>query len=349
MQINELIDNRYTTVALSSALTKRDNEYGLLDSLGLFRDVPIKDRVVKIERNAQTLSLVETSPTGTPAPATQTRDERDMKILPTFRHSRLYTLLAEDLQGVREFGTDDLDMSVDMEMLKLLDKADREYRQTAEFLKWGALKGRIFDADGQRLLLDVYDKMGEQQKLVEFDLNNANAVDPIQAATDELLDYMESNALGEMVYGAMVVMSPAFHKAMMENKAFRDAYKSFEGMPNPNRTTLRSPFNFKDLTYMRHIGKCTYKKADGNLVEHVFVPANEAIIVPILDQYSQETFMSYYGPAEFLETVNTYGQRMFAKAEPMKLNMGMEIHTFSHCLHMVTKPRLVVRARIKAT
>lgn len=343
MNIEAIVNERFTSLQLTQAISKRSNEYGLLNSMGLFSEKGIAERQVKIETKNATLSIIPTSPIGTPAPAADTPDDRYVRILPTFRHAKQHRLLAEELQGVRMFGSDDQMEVFDYKMLEKIDLIQREHRQTKEFLRWGALKGDVYDADGVRVLYNVYTLMGETQKSIDWDLANATAVDPIQDGNDELLDYFENEALGETVTGVVKFCSPGYMTAMQKNKDFRDAYKYFAGQPNPNRETMRRPFEFKDVLYVRHQGKCSFKKSDGTTVTHTFIPDNEAIAVPL---GTSETFSTVFGPAEFMETVNTIGQEIYVKPDIMKLNMGVELHSFSHTLNLVTKPRLVVRCTI---
>jgi hypothetical protein len=344
MNIEAIVNERFTAVQLSQAIEKRQNEYGMLNGMGLFGEVGIVDRHVKIETKDSSLQIIATSPIGTPAPADDSPDNRNVRLLPTFRHAKKYTLLAEELQGVRRFGSDDEMESFDTKVLEKLDLIQREQRQTKEFLRWGALKGNVYDADGTTVLYNSYTAMGESQKTVEWDLNETTG-DPIQDGTNELLDYFEDEALGEMITGAVVLCSPGYHDKLMKNTAFRDAYKYFSGQPNPHRDTLRRPFEFKDLIYVRHRGKCTFKKSDGTLVTHQFIPDNEAIAVPL---GTAETFRTFFSPGEFIEAVNTIGQEIYVKPKLMDLDMGLELHAFSYPLNIVTKPRLVVKCTIEA-
>lgn len=343
MNIEAIVNERYTVLELSTAITNRQNEYGLLNSTGLFAEKGIPDRHVKIESRNQTLHIIPTSPIGTPAPADDDPDSGNIRILPTFRHAKKHTLLAEEIQGVRKFGTENELEVFDEKVMEKLDKIQREHRQTKEFLRWGALKGNVYDADGVKVLYNVYTEMGETQKTVDWALGDAQSVDAIQDGNDLLLDYLEDEALGEPIAGTVMFCSPGYHTALMKNKDFREAFRYYANAqrePNPNRESLRKPFEFKDVIYYRHRGKCSFKKADGSIVTHTFIPDNEAIAVPL---GTAEVFESYFGPAEFMETVNTIGQEIYVKPDVMKLNMGVELHSFSYPLHLVKKPRLVVR------
>jgi len=346
LDLNTLVGERFSTLQLTMGINKRQNEYGLLNGLGLFSEEGITERYVKIENRNQTLSIIPTSPAGTPAPADDNPDDRGvMDPIPTYRHAKKHTLLAEDLQGVREFGTEDMPEYPDRKMMEMLDKIQREHRQTKEYLRWQALKGNVYDVDGSKLLYNVYTLMGETQKTIDWDLTDDAAVDPILDGNDELLDYLEDEALGETITGIVKFCSPGYWTAQMKNKSFREAYKYFSeqgGEINPNRQLVRQ-FYYKGVTYIRHRGTASYKKKDGSIVKHTFIPDNEAIAIPL---GTYETFRTFFGPAEFLETVNTVGLPIYVKPKLMDLDMGIELHSFSHQLNLVTKPRLVVKCTI---
>ncbi len=347
LDLNSLVGERFSTLELTMGINKRQNEYGLLNGMKLFREEGIPDRHVKIETRDQALSIIPTSPVGTPAPADDTPDDRGViPPIPTFRHARTHTLLAESMQGVRAFGTEDQPEVVDVKMMEKLDQIQREHRQTKEFNRWGALKGIVYNADGTRQLYNVYELMGETQHEIEAQYWDPDSVDAIQDANDELLDYMEDNALGEIVTGVIKFCSPGYLQAMTKNRDFREAFRAYQNDTssiNPNRQSARRPFEFKDVIYLRHRGKCSFRKKDGTTVTHTFIPDGEAIAVPL---GTTECFRTFFGPAEFLETVNTIGQEIYVSPKVMDHNMGIELSSFSHQLNLVTKPRLVVKCTV---
>lgn len=345
MEIDYSQDPRFSVARLSEAIVNYPNLYGLLESLGLFTPKPIAETNVKVDIKNKQINIIPATPRGSPPPR-DTSDTRGMKVFPTFRHALGFTLIADEFQNVRKFGAEEQTETEVFEevLLEKLDDQQWKHRQTHEYLRWGALRGIVYDADGVTPLYNVYDEMGETQKIVEWDLLNDNAVDPIQDGTDETLDHMELNANGEPVSGVAMLCSPGYHSALMKNKAFREAYKYFEGQPNPHRDNLRRGFHHKGITYYRHLGSATFLAPDGTKLTHKFIPDNEAIGVPL---GTRQVFRTYWAPADYNETVNTLGQELYAKIEKMKMDRGYEGETQSQSLHLVLKPRLVTRHTIK--
>src|SRR5690606_15783187 len=161
MQLDFIKDPRFGVGPLSEAIINFPNEYGLLNQLGLFQGKGISETTVKVDIKNKQLNIIPTSPRGAPVPM-DSSDSRSLKAFPTFRHALGGTLLADEFQNVRKFGTDDeLDVFEERLMEKMEDLAAK-HRQTQEYLRWGALKGNVYDADGVTVLYNVYTEMGEQ-------------------------------------------------------------------------------------------------------------------------------------------------------------------------------------------
>lgn len=344
MQLDFIKDPRYGIGPMSEAIMNVPNEYGMLNAMGLFSAQSISETTVKVDIKNKQLNIIPTSPRGTPAPR-DSSDSRSMKAFPTFRYALSGSLLADEFQNVRKFGSNDQLEVFDERLAEKLADLARAHRQTKEYQRWGALKGIVYDADGTTALYNVYTEMGETQKAVDFALD-ATSGDPIQVGTDELLDHLELNANGEPISGVVKFCSPGYFTKLLKNEDFRKAYANyanFPGQPNPLRDNLRLGFYHKGITYMRHLGQATFLNADGTKTTHKFIADNEAIAVPL---GTQQVFRTYFAPADYMETVNTLGLEMYAKPKVMDYDRGIEIETQSQHLHLVLKPRLVVRCKL---
>lgn len=255
MQLDFIRDPRFGIGPMSEAILNTPNEYGMLSSLGLFSAKGIAETTVKIDIKNKQLNIIPTSPRGAPAPK-DSSDSRSMKVLPTFRHALGGSLLADEFQNVRKFGGDGQHEVFEERLMEKLEDLSQKHRQTQEYLRWGALKGNVYDADGVTVLYNVYDEMGETQKTVDFHLGQAG--DPMQAGTDELLDHIELNSNGEPVAGILKICSPGYFTKLMSNADFRAAYAQYSnlpGQPNPLRENLRDGFWHKGIWYVRHLGQ----------------------------------------------------------------------------------------------
>lgn len=351
MQINDLngiiSDPRFSVQSLSEAIINWPPQFGLLGNWEglfgepLFAESGISETFVKVDVKGKDLNIIPSTPRGAPG-IKDTSDTRSVKVLPTFRYQQDAYLLADEFQNVRAFGTDN---SFDPFADRLSEKQFDLHRKnliTTEYLRWGALRGIVYDADGVTQLYNTYTFMGETQQSIDWNLGAAAGTDPIQNGTNQLMDYLTLQGGGEPISGVVIVMSPGLHQKLMLNADFREAFRYFgeNAGVNPNRQNLHQPFFFKGVWYLRHIGQATYVAPDGTQSTHTFITPGEGIAIPL---GTRTTFRTYYAPADRLETVNTIGLPMYSWIDVMKGNKGIEVYSQTNPLNMVLKPRLVVR------
>jgi len=54
-------------------------------------------------------------------------------------------------------------------------------------------------------------------------------------------------------------------------------------------------------------------------------------------------FLTYYAPANYVETVNTIGLPVYAKQASMKFDKGIELETQSNPLNLCLRPTCLIR------
>lgn len=340
-------DPRFGVFSLSEAIIKWPAHFGLLSNfeslfgMPLFGEKGIPETVVRVDTKGKDLFIVPSSPRGSPG-TKDTTDARGLKIFPTFRHQLDATLLADEFQNVRAWGTDGQLDTIEERIIEKQFDLQRKQLQTLEYLRWGALRGNVYDADGTTVLYNTFDMMGETQKTIDFNLGGAG--DVIQAGTDELLDHMELEGGGEPIQGVLIVTSPGYHTKLMNNASFNKAYTYFANSTfNPLRQNMRQVFEHKGLYYLRHIGRAKFRNANGTTVTNMFIPDGEAIAIPL---GTQQVFRTFFAPADRIETVNTVNEwenRLYSWLEVMKGNKGFEVYSQQNPLNLVMKPRLVPR------
>jgi len=71
-----------------------------------------------------------------------------------------------------------------------------------------------------------------------------------------------------------------------------------------------------------------------------YVATDDAYLFPM---GSPGLFVTYFAPADYVETVNTIGLPRYAKQEAMKMDKGIDIETQTNPLCLCTRPRTVVK------
>lgn len=342
MELDFVRDPRYSVRALSDAIIEIPNEYSLLSNLGLFPEKGIRTTYVEVEKKQGFLNLIPTSERGSPAP-TKKKSARNTRVMKTLFMQQNDVIRPSDLQNLPEFGSDMFFEAFEDELDERFIELQRGYRQSHEFMRWGALRGDVVDADGSSVLYNSYTEMGESQQSVDFKFGTTSS-DTIMAATKTARRYMARNLLGETMKRQIAFCHPEFFDNVTNHPAITEAYKhnAGQGRPNPLLEDLGvTYFQHGTFIFIEHDGFATYVDPDdGTTTEHQFIPDNECIIVPM---GTQQAFRSYFSPGEMMDAVNMPGQSMYVSMKELDHGAGLEIHTESAPFFLVQKPRLVLR------
>lgn len=330
--MNNPFDNpSFSMSALTAAINILPNNYGLMESMGLFPTKPVRFRSVVVEEKNGILTLLPTMPVGSPGTVGK-RGKRKLRsfAIPHIPHDDV--VLPEEVQGIRAFGSETEVQTVAAVMAEHLQTMRNKHAITLEHLRIGALKGIILDADGSELY-NLFDLFDITPKVVNFQLSNA-ATDVKKKCLD-LKRYLEKNLKGERMNGVHCLVSEEFFDALTAHDNVKAAYDRWQdGLAL--RSDLRSGFTFAGITFEEYSGEAS----DGDDNVHRFIAAGEGHAFPL---GTVDTFATYFAPADFNETANTLGQPLYAKQEPRKFERGTDIHTQSNPLPMCHRPAVLVK------
>ena len=321
----------FNMVSLTAAINKIPNMYGRCRELNLFPGLGVSTRTIIVEEQNGVLNLLPTMPVGAPGTLgiMGKRKVRSFAI-PHIPHDDV--VLPEEVQGVRLFGSENAMEAVAQKIAEKLAAMRNKHAITLEHLRIGALKGIILDADATTLY-NLYTEFGITAKTINFALTNA-ATEVISKCL-EVKRHIEDNLKGEVMTNVHVFCSEGFYDALTTHAKVTAAFSQFQ-----NRQTLdgdyRRAFIFGDITFEEYRGTAT--DADGTA--RPFIAANEAHAFPV---GTQNTFRTYFAPADFNETANTIGIELYAKQESRKFERGTDLHTQSNPLPMCARPEILVK------
>lgn len=321
----------FNAVSLTLGINKHPNMYGRLQELNLFPVDGVATRKIAVEERNGVLNLLPTRPVGSPGTLGNTakRKVRDFSV-PHIPHDDV--ILPEEVQGVRAFGSENmLEMQETLMAGKLMQMA-MKHDITLEYLRMGALKGIILDADGSTLY-NLYTEFSITQKVIGFGLNSATT--DVRAKCLEVKRHIEDKLQGEVMTEVRVLCSPGFYDALTGHAKVEDAFKYYQSPQNLSGD-FRRGFRFGDITFEEYRGVAT--DAGGNIRK--FIADDEAHAFPV---GTISTFKTYFAPADFNEAANTLGLPRYAKQEPRKFGRGWDLHTQSNPLPMCHRPELLVK------
>jgi len=294
--------------------------------LELFKPVYLSDTKVDIERQDTTLKLVQAKPRNGGTPDTVPVKNRNIR---TFRIPHLPvhdSVLAEDVQGLRAFGTTEAETVMAKVEAKLADgKQNLEY--TREHLMLGALLGKILDADGSEIY-DIYQEFGLTR--TTYDMKLSTETTEVGRQIDEALAKQRSALRGAAVTGWVALCGFEFIEALKYHQSVKPLYERWREGAAYREADGINPIEFvhNGIRFIHYTGNFGKAKLDDD----------KAILLPT---GPGRLYEEYFAPANYTETVNTVALPYYAKREPMKFGKGYDLEMQSNPLPLVLRPDLV--------
>ncbi|WBA83731.1 major capsid protein [Endozoicomonas sp. GU-1] len=319
-------DDAFSLTSLTATINEMDYKPGRLGQLGLFQESGVNTTTVVVESINGELRLLPSTERG--APATQAiGDKRQLRsfVVPHIPHDS--TILAAEVQNVRQFGSEDAMQGVQAVVNQRLQKMNANHEVTLEFLRMGALKGEILDGDGSTILYNLFDEFGVTQQTHDFKFSSTTTDVRAQGVKARRL---VDDALGALPYsGLHAFCGSDFFDGLVGHKSVKEAYQRWQD-GEALRTDPKGRFRFADIDWEEYRGS-----VGGN----DFVAANEAYLYPT----GADIFRTWFAPADFVETVNTIGLPRYAKQKVMDFEKGVIVHTQSNPLPINLRPRAVIK------
>ena len=315
-------DDAFSVSSLTAAINDQEYLPGRISSLGLFREEGISTLTVQIEKDGDTLALVPAGERGTSGLVVG-GTKRQLIPFNTVHLPERFTIKADEIQGIRAFGTRSELQAVQDVVNKRLAKARRQLDATHEFQRMGALNGQVLDADGKTVLLDIYKTFGVQRKKLPMGLGNPDT--ELRVRAGEALD-MQEDALGSITStGSRAFCGKNFWNKLIVHKSVKETYLNTMQAASL-RGDARESFEFGGIVWERYSGK---------IAGISFVHDDKALLIP---EGVPDLYISSFAPADYMETANTQGIPYYSKIEPLPFNKGVAGEAQSNPLHMCSRP-----------
>lgn len=307
--------------------------------LSLFDEKPISTTAVAIEEASGQLSLIGSSPRGA-AGDVLVDTKRKLRTFSAQHLSRNAKVMADEVQGVRAFGTDDQEVAVDMKLNEKLATLQAMHEVTWEYHRVGALIGKVLDADGASVLLDVYDAFGVTQSVQDFAFTTSTT--DIRSLCDAVADLIDDE-LGAVGYDHVhAVVGGDFYDALIKHKYVQDALKA-QTLAGAAKVLedLRNGFTIGAITFERaKRWKCV--DAAGN--SRLFVSTDVGYAFPVgATTPNGPMFIGRYAPQPFLDCVNRLCPPLVVKPEIDPKQRFVELTGVSCPLYLNTRPKAVIK------
>lgn len=329
--LNPFDTDAFSVYELTKSINILPNKYGRLAQLGLFPERGKRSRTIFVEEREGVLCLLPTQPVGAPGSMNAMGKRRVRSFV--IPHIPLDdVILPDEYDGIRAFGSENQLAELASILNDHLQSLKNKHDITKEYLRMGALKGLILDADGETVLYNLYNEFGIAQKTINFALNTDST--DVRKKCLDVTRHIEDNLKGEVMTGVRCLCSSTFFDKLTSHPKVAETFLYQQAATM--REDIRKGFSFGGITFEEYRGNAD--TPDGSNVK--FIADGSAHFYP---EGTTETFETLLAPADFMETVNTRGQSYYAKQVPRKYNRGVDIHTQSNPLPICYRPGVLVK------
>jgi hypothetical protein len=331
MNIDIFRADAFRMSTLSEAISVMPFQPTKIGRMGLFREAGITTTSIDVEMRKGVITLVPAADRGAPGKPV-TRQRREMRQLRAIHLPQTLSVVADEVQNVRAFGSETDEMMAMALLQEKIDIGRANLETTIEYQRIGALKGQILDADGVTVLSDLFTTFDKTQIVIDMNLD----VDTTRllGLCMEAKGAVEDELGAVLVSGYNVLCGKDFFADFVQHPATVDAYRTYtaNGGSAIQRNDLRfTGFPFADMFWEQYRGG-----VDGV----PFIGDDEAYVIPV---GVPDLFHTKYAPANYMETVNTRGLPFYVKLATGDFDKGVEGEIQSNPIHYCSRPRAIVK------
>jgi hypothetical protein len=179
-----------------------------------------------------------------------------------------------------------------------------------------------------------------QDAEIDFDLDAATPVDGVlRKLTATIIRQMSRNLGGVPFAGISAICGDAFFDALLMHKEVRTTF-----LNNPAAAQLRAAYIANGQSYGAFdFGGILFENYRGYVGGTSFVDTNKCHLFPT---GVPNLFRTYMAPADYIETVNRPGQRMYAKQWDMPNDKGVHLDVQMNPLNICTRPKALLKGKM---
>lgn len=338
-----------------------DNQYGLLNGMGLFNGVGTSQESVIFEKEYQTSTLIpQTSRRGKPHSKGQDRQSEVFSLaLPYF--STIDVITPSDIQGKRKIGTpegvQDLAAAIAVKMEDMRANID----QTKEFMKICAIRGVTVDPEFNKIA-DMFDEFGLDKADYTVNWTLSDPAFDIDEAIRNLKRAVSKNVkAGGRVGNISMLVTPEFFDALVKHPKIREAYLHYSvngASSDVVRGNLQTFETWGVVDHFVHQGfafmsyDAVFNMANGQL-ERGFGEAGRtsirgtesAAMGIVLVEGVRDLYRAYYGPSNTLSGANQVGQELFMYQWNDPRDKYIEMEAEMSPLYVMMKPQVAMEVK----
>lgn len=348
MHLDVFNGDAFSVVSLTDAINDIAYKPGRIGQMGIFAERRINTTIASIEARKGVLRLIPATPRGGPG-TTLAKDGR--RLIPVeVPHFEIDDAVnADEVQNIRAFGSEtELETVAEKVAERQGDHVD-SFAVTEEHQRLGAIKGLVTYADDEngnpsRPALDIYQLFGIARPApLSFNFAGA-AADGALLTQSSAVNRAIGNALGGTMFSHVhAFVGDAFYDGLLGSKEVRDTFKG-TSQAEWLRAQKAQHGGEGSSWGVFEFGGIIWENYRGSVGDEDFIDADEARFFPV---GVPKLFQSIYAPADYIETVNTLGRRLYTKQWPEQNGKRVKFESQMNALQMCTRPQ-ALQSGVKA-
>ncbi len=332
--------NAWGVIEVQEEIVERvDFKPQLLGSLNLFNPIYSRSRVIGIADQAGTMTLIPTSPNGAP-PEELIPKGAKIRTMNTVRLAKGSTIYAIELAGVAALPFDEQTKEVADEVTDRTGQIKDDLELTWEHMRFGAVQGKVLDADGTTVLVDWYDFWGIAEP-AEIDFELDDPATDVRKKCRDLKRAMQKAAKGVWTPSTKVgaLVGDGFFDMLVNHAQIKETKLGTEKAPTLENIEGYSSIEIEGIVFINYQGT-----DDGTTIA---VGSEKARFFPI---GARNAFQVGWAPAsEFKPYLNKRGQEFYGLllSDVSGRDEWDRVEIYSYPLFICTRPEMLLRAKAK--
>ena len=320
-------NDAFSLQSLTASIIEQPYVPGRIGQLGIFQSQGISTTGISVEVKNNQLSLVPAKQRGAP-PTPQERAKRSLIPFNAIHLPKRDYITADEVINLRAFGSESDTEVVQTLVNQRLAAMRVDLDATIEFQRIGAIKGKILDADGETVLVDIYDRFGIKQETVAFKFSNADT--KVRNLVTQAKRKSEK-ALGNLfARGYRAMCGDAWFDKFIDHPDVRAAYERYQN-GEMLRNDPRGGFEFAGVQFENY---------SGAVGDTHFIAEDEAYLFP---ETGGDMFITRFAPGDYIEAAGTLGLPYYAKQEVAGMGKGVDLEAQSNPISLCTRPGGVIK------
>lgn len=309
----------------------------LLGGLNLFEPIFSRSRSIAIAAKGDTLSLIPTSELGAPIEELVPQGA-NVRVFNAHRLAKGSTIMAAELAGVLALPFDQQTKDISDEVAERTGEIMDDMELTWEHMRFGAIQGVVYDADGATVLHDWYGEWGISQPAeINFALTT-DATD-VRAKCRQVGRAMMKSSKGAWTPGTRIgsLVGDEFYDLLLNHPQIKETYLGTERAVSLEGIEGFSAIEIENITFIN------YRGTDDEST--ISIGPQKAKFFPI---GARGVFKVGYAPAqEFKPYLNRRAQEFYGMvlSDQSGRDAWDRVEVYSYPLFICTRPAMLQRGK----